>query len=408
MRISTRSTRISVWFPPVRGEPHDRDGASFRLADHRGRDAMKITRIEPYLVDRAVLVRVHTDEGLVGTGEAGLWAFPRLVFEAVRDLGEYFVGKDAGTIEHHFQAVTRDTHFAGPIVFAALSAIDIALWDILGQSVGKPIHALLGGACRNKVKVFANVTGDTVAEHADRARAAVASGYTSERTMPFLRDWEKQTASQYSGTALDSVSAVRAAIGTEIDLGVEIHRNLSPDEAVILGRELEPLRLLYYEDPVPPESLEALRYVASHVDIPIAFGERSHSLTQFKELLDTRAVSMIRPDLSLAGGFTQCRKIAAYAEASFVGIFPHLMGSPINVAAFVQFAASIPNFVVMESPSPVLADIVDPPWVVEGGYLTVPDRPGLGVELREEALQRHPYRPHQINPARRADASVAH
>ncbi len=369
---------------------------------------MKITRIEPLLLERCVIVRVHTDDGLVGLGETGLWAYPRLVFEAVNDLAEYFVGKDAGLIEHHFQAVTRDTHFSGPILFAALSAIDVALWDILGQATGKPLHALLGGACRNKVKVFANITGASVAEHAERAKAAVAAGYTSVRTMPFLPDWEKETASAYIASALEIVSAVREAVGYGIDLGVEIHRNLSPDEAVILGRELEPLRLLYYEDPVPPESLDALRYVASHVDIPIAFGERSHSLTQFKELLDTEAVSMIRPDVSLAGGITQCRKIAAYAEASFVGIFPHLMGSPVNVAAFVHFAASIPNFVVMESPAPSLADIIETPWVVENGYLTVPDGPGLGVRLREGALERHPYSPHRINAATRADASVAH
>ena len=144
---------------------------------------------------------------------------------------------------------------------------------------------------------------------------------------------------------------MREAIGYGIDLGVEIHRNLSPDEAIMLARELEPLRLLYYEDPVAPESLPALEYVARHVDIPIAFGERSHSLSQFKDLVDTRTVAMIRPDLSLAGGFTQCRKIAAYAEASFVNVFPHLMGSPVNVAAFAQFAASIPNYALMESGS---------------------------------------------------------
>ncbi len=369
---------------------------------------MKITGIEPRLIDRCVIVRVQTDEGLVGLGEAGLWAYPRLVFEAVKDLAAYFVGKDAGTIEHHFQAVTRDTHFTGPILYAALSAIDVALWDILGQATGKPIHALLGGACRNKVKVFANITGDSVAEHAERARAAIAAGYTSVRTMPFLPDWEKQTASRYIGSAIEITSAVREAVGPDVDLGVEIHRNLSPDEAVILGRALEPLRLLYYEDPVPPESLDALRYVAQHVDIPVAFGERSHSLTQFKALLDTEAVSMIRPDVSLAGGLTQCRKIAAYAEASFVGIFPHLMGSPVNVAAFVHFAASIPNFVVMESPAPLLSDLIETPWVVEGGYLSVRDEPGLGVRLREDALERHPYNPHRVQPATRADASVAH
>jgi len=369
---------------------------------------MKIERVVPYLVGRCLLVRVHTSDGIVGTGEAGLWAHHRLVFEAIKDLADYFIGKDPGMIEHHFQAVTRDAHFSGPVVFAALSAIDVALWDILGQSVGKPVHALLGGACRNKVKVFASISGDTVTEHVARAVEAVGSGYTSIRTMPFLPDWERQTPSAYIGAAAEIVAAIREAIGYEIDLGVEIHRNLSPDEAIILARELEPLRLLYYEDPVAPESLPALQYVASHVDIPIAFGERSHSLSQFKDLIDTRSVSMIRPDLSLAGGFTQCRKIAAYAEASFVNLFPHLMGSPINVAAFVQFAASIPNYAVMESGSPALNEIVDTPPVVLSGHIAVSDRPGLGIALKEEVLHKYPYRPHKIDAATRADGSVAH
>jgi galactonate dehydratase len=193
-----------------------------------------------------------------------------------------------------------------------------------------------------------------------------------------------------------------------VDLGLEIHRNLAPDEAVVLARELAPFRILYYEDPVAPESLAALRYVARHVDIPIATGERCHSLFQFKELLDTGAVALIRPDLSLAGGFTQCKKIAALAEADFVGVFPHLMGGPVNLAAYVQFGAAIPNYALMESGSAALDEIVDAPLAAEGGHVAVPDRPGIGVELREDRLGKFPYRPHKIAPALRADGSVAH
>lgn len=176
----------------------------------------------------------------------------------------------------------------------------------------------------------------------------------------------------------------------------------------MLARELAPFRLHYYEDPTAPESLEALRYVARHVDLPIAFGERCHTLYQFKELLDTGAVALIRPDLSLAGGFTQCKKVAALAEAAFVGIFPHLMGGPVNLAAFAQFGAAIPNYALMESGRSELNAIVDAPLVPEGGYVTVPDRPGIGVELREEELARFPYRPHRIAPSLRADGGIAH
>jgi galactonate dehydratase len=291
---------------------------------------------------------------------------------------------------------------------ATPSAIDIALWDILGQSTGKSVAELLGGRCRTRLSVFANITGATVGEFVDRAKAAVAEGYTSIRLMPFLPDWEKQVAASYLGTAAEIVSSVREAVGYGTDIGIEIHRNFSPDEAIVLAREIEGFRISYYEDPVPPESLEALQYVSKRVNLPVAAGERSYSLYQFKELLDTRSVSMIRPDLSLAGGFTQCRKIAALAEASFVKIFPHLMGSQVNIAAFVQFGAAIPNYALMESGSHHLDDLVDEPLVVEAGHLGVPDRPGIGVRLREEMLARYPYRPHRIGPATRADGSVAH
>ncbi len=369
---------------------------------------MKIERITLYLVDRCLLVRVYTDEGITGTGEAGLWAFHRVVYEAINDLAEYFVAADAGAIEHHFQAVTRNAHFPGPVLSAALSAIDIALWDILGKSLGKPVHQLLGGACRQRLKVFSNITGDTVDEHVARARQAVDAGYASLRTMPFLSGWESRNSTRTIGTAVEIVRSIREEIGDDIDLGIEVHRNLQPDEAIILAHEIQPLRILYFEDPVAPESTVALQYVADHVDIPIAAGERSHNLFLFKELLDTRTVAMIRPDLSLAGGFTQCRKIAACAEAGFVGIFPHLMGSPVNVAAFVQFGASIPNYVLMENGAGPLDEIVDHAPVVVDGHLAVPDRPGIGLDLREEVLAKYPYRRHSITTARRGDGSVAH
>ena len=377
-------------------------GAKEGIAD------VKITRITPYLVERCLIVRVHTDAGIVGTGEGGLWPHHRLVYEAINDLAEYYVGRDPGLIEGHFQAVTRDTHFSGAALSAALSAIDIALWDILGKSVGKSVAALLGGKVRERVRVFANATGDSPAAFAASARAAVERGYTALRATPFLPGWEGRTSSRTIGEATAIVAAIREAVGYEIDLGLEIHRNLGPDEAIVLARELAPFRLHYYEDPTAPESLEALRYVARHVDLPIAFGERCHTLYQFKELLDTGAVALIRPDLSLAGGFTQCKKIAALAESVFVGIFPHLMGGPINLAAFAQFGAAIPNYALMESGRSELNAIVDAPLVPEGGYVTVPDRPGIGVELCEEELARFPYQPHRIAPARRADGGVAH
>ena len=371
---------------------------------------MKIQKITPFLVDRFLLVRVYTDEGLVGNGEAGLWAHHGMVHRAILDLSDYFIGKDASRIEHHYQTVSRDAHLMGAALSAALSAIDIALWDIAGQAVGQPVHQLLGGRLRDKIKVFANVQGATVPECAASAQEQVGNGYLSLRMSPFLPGFEQKTASHVIGDAVAMVGAVREAVGFNIDLGLEIHRNLRPEESVVLARELLPFRILYYEDPLAPESLEAMEYIAGTVPLPMATGERFYNIFQFKDLIDRKIVSLIRPDLSLAGGFTQVKKIAAIAESAFVGIFPHLMGSPVNIAAFCQLDAAIPNYVLMESHPTADAynEIVDHPVKRQGGYLVVCDRPGIGLEIDESKLDRFPYQPKRILGNFHADGSVAH
>ena len=371
---------------------------------------MKIERITPFLVDRCLLVRVAASDGIVGWGEAGLWPHHKIVYEAIDELASYYVGKDPSRIEHHFQVVSRDTHFQGSVLSAALSAIDVALWDVLGKSLGRPVYQLLGGKVRDTVKVFANVVGATLDERAESARRNVEQGYVSLRTIPFFAGFEQQPPTRVIGDAVAIVRTIREAVGYDVDLGVEIHRNLSKNEVVVLGNELLPYRLLYLEDPLVPENTDALRYVAAHVNIPLAAGERSYSLYQFKEILDTGAVSLIRPDLSLAGGFTQVKKIAALAESALVGVFPHLMGSPLNMAAYVQLDAAIPNYVLQESHTgaDALNEILDEPLRRDGGYVVVPDRPGIGVVVREEKLARFPYRPHTITGWFREDGSVAH
>jgi galactonate dehydratase len=372
---------------------------------------MKIERIQPFLVGRALLVRVYTDEGIVGNGEAGLWAHQKVVYEVIRELSDYYVGKDPLRMEHHYQVISRDTHFAGAALSAAMSAMDIAMWDILAKSVNKPVYALLGGQVRERIRVFANVGGDTLEARGESARQQVEKGYVSLRTTPFLPGFERLSATAIVKQAVQVVAAIRDAVGDEIDLGLEIHRNLDPDTAIMLGRELEPFRILYYEDPLAPESIEALDYVARHVDLPMATGERFYSIQQFKELIDKKTVAMIRPDVSLVGGFTQIVKIAGMAEASFVGVFPHLMGSPVNIAAFVQFAASTPNFRLMESnmvDTHPLNAVIDQPLTLEEGHILLPDRPGIGVEIVEEELARFPYEPKRIlGNTLRSDGSVA-
>ena len=207
---------------------------------------------------------------------------------------------------------------------------------------------------------------------------------------PFLPDFEKKTASQVIGDAVATVAAVRDAIGYDIDLGLEIHRNLRPEEAIVLAHEMLPFRILYCEDPLAPQSLEAMEYIARTIPLPMATGERFYNIFQFKDLIDRKIVSLIRPDLSLAGGFTQVRKVAAIAEAAFVGIFPHLMGSPVNIAAFCQLDASIPNYMLMENNTgaDVFNEIVDFPVERQGGYFLLSQRPGIGLAIDESKLSR--------------------
>ena len=372
---------------------------------------MKIERVVPHLIGRCLIVRVYTDQGIVGTGEAGLWAHHEVVYKAIEQFAEYYVGKDPTRMEHHYQVLTRDSHFMGSVMSAALSAMDIAQWDILARSVDRPIHQLLGGKCRDKVRVFANVSGNTVEERAASAREQVDKGFESLRTIPMLPGFEKQSNTRVVKDAVRIVAAIRDEVGDEVDLGLEIHRNLEPEAAIMLANELLPYRLLYYEDPLRPQSIEAIEYVARHVNIPIATGERFHSIYQFKDLIDRKIVSLIRPDLSLAGGYTQCKKIAALAEAGFVGVFPHLMGSPVNIAAYVQFDASIPNYVLMEAHNAdahPLNEILEQPLTLKDGYILVPDGPGIGVNVREEKLAEFPFEPKPAKGFFKADGSVSH
>lgn len=371
---------------------------------------MKITEIKTFLTGQYLLVRVYTDAGIVGNGESGLWAYHPIVEGAIKHFAEYFVGKDPRSIEHHHQVLTRQMHFGGAVLSSALSAIDIALWDILGKSVNLPVYQLLGGNCRDKVRVFNNVVGDTLEARVESAKASLEQGFRSLRMTPFLSGFEKDDSSKVISTAVKMVGTVRETVGYDIDLGVEIHRNLTSDQAITLAQELKPFNLKYYEDPLAPESNEALEYIAKHIDIPMAVGERSYNIFQFKELVDKKIASFIRPDISLAGGFTQGKKIAGIAEAAFVQVFPHLMGSPVNNAAFTHFAATVPNYALMEANPHGEAQraLVDQPFEVVDGYRSLPDRPGIGVEIDEAVCASLEFTGRELRGNFQADGSVAH
>jgi L-alanine-DL-glutamate epimerase-like enolase superfamily enzyme len=353
---------------------------------------MRISAIETFLMSAAppeaggwaarnwLFVRVRTDEGLAGIGEASGW--PRVVQTAIQDLTPILVGEDPRHIERLWQKMLcaiMGHGMTGVVGAGAMTGIEMALWDLKGKALGVPVWDLLGGKVRDRIRLYAH------AHNAIRARELVDRGYDAVKT---------------GGVAgcVESVAAIRAEIGNGVDLMVDLHGPpwLTPRDAIAVGRALEPYGLLFFEDPVAPENLEALARVAAGVDIPIAAGERHANLWGVRELLERNIVDVVQPDTGRAGGLSQMKKIAAMAEAHHVMVAPH-DGSlgPIAEMAAVHLLATVPNFLILEH----LADDVPQRYEVmtnqpeiNGGYLEVPDRPGLGVDIVEEVIARYPSR----------------
>jgi galactonate dehydratase len=383
---------------------------------------MKITKVSPLLINRYLLVEVHTDEGLVGIGESGAWGFHESAVEAMKKFGQYLVGEDPLRIEHHWQYMFRAFHFRGAAIMGALSAIDIALWDLAGQYRDAPVHALLGGKVRDKARVYHHVVGSTRQELVDNVKAAKQEGFTAVGHLtPFLdEDRSKpyfETHAAKIGHAIEAVAAYREAVGTEVDLCIEIHRRLNPAEAVQLAVGIEQYHPFFYEDPVTPHNFDEMEYVAGKVNVPIATGERLTSIWEFAMLLRRYAVQYVRPNVGLVGGITGAKKVAALAEAQHVGVVPHNPLSPVLTAASLQLSASIPNFALLEFPGrtwpSLLAQRVAEDEIVEGkaeydgnGYLVVNDRPGIGTRLRPDAADRVPYVQRPIKTRLGVDGSV--
>ena len=376
---------------------------------------MKITAVEAVPVDRYLFAKVHTDEGLTGLGESGAWGYLEASEAAIRKFGRYLVGQDPLRMEHHWQYMYRFSHFRGAAIMGAISALDIAMWDIAGKHFGVPVYQLMGGKTRDKARVYYHVIGDTREKLIQGVKDAKAQGFTAvghltpfldeSRDVPFFK-----THVDKIRDAIETVRAYREAVGDEVDLCIEIHRRLTPAEAIVLARGIEEFHPFFYEDPILPENFDAMGLVAQHISIPIATGERLHSVHEFEMLLRRGAVQYVRPDVCMAGGLTHSKKIAAVAEAHYVGVVPHNPLSPVSTAACLQLAACIPNFAIQELPTgehePPKSEIVKSAVQVEDGFLIVPDAPGIGVELREDAQERHPPRPREVETRLNVDGSV--
>lgn len=376
---------------------------------------MKITKVEAIGVSRYLYAKIHTDEGITGLGESGAWGYLEASKSAIELFGRYLVGKDPLRIEHHWQYMYRFSHFRGAAIMGALSALDIAMWDIMGKNFGVPVHQLLGGKTRDKARVYYHVFGDTRERLVQGIKDAKELGFTAVGHLtPFLdesRDvpYFKTHANKISD-AIDTVGAYRDAVGNDVDLCIEIHRRLTPAEAIALGRGIEQYNPYFYEDPILPENFDAMGLVAQHINIPIATGERLHTIHEFEMLLKRGAVQYVRPDVCMVGGITHAKKIAAIAEAHYVGVVPHNPLSPVSTAACLQIAASIPNFALQEYPigegEAPKTEIVKSAVRQENGYLIVPDAPGIGVELADDAGEKHPFTPRVVSTRLHEDGSV--
>ena len=361
---------------------------------------MKITGIEPILAgDRYLFLKVHTDEGLVGWGECGAWGYQESTAAVLRQMEKMIVGLDPMRIEFVYNALWRNLHFRGSITQAALSGIDIALWDLKGKALGVPIYELLGGKTREKIRIYVNARGRNADELAAAAKKLSDDGFSAIRfSIGHPKDADGRCGEAFSALVnrvSGAMKTIREAVGWDVDVSIENHRGLRPAEAIELGRAVAPYRPHFFEDPIP-DNLEAMRTVIDECVVPVATGERFINPMEFDSLMTTTKVRYIRPDMCVCGGITAGRKIAAEAEQRGVYVIPHNPLGPISTAACLQLDAVIPNFEIQEYPMANGVCRLDremkEPFRVENGFIIVPDGPGLGIELIDDIDKSFPFK----------------
>ena len=339
-----------------------------------------------------VFVKIATDEGITGWGESTLG--PMAVATLVDEFGKRLIGEDPSHIEKHWQMLYYHQHSlrGGAIQMSAISGIEIALWDIKGQAIGVPIYELLGGRIRDKIWCYGRWDGLTPEAAIERAEEFTSQGITALKGDPFdhqgiFIDRESER------RAIEKMRRVREHVGDDVELLVEAHGRLSPSDAIRVGLELEEYRPFMYEEPVPPENLEALKKVADSINIPIATGERLYTKWDYAGLFPLQAVALIQPDIVQAGGLLELKKIAAMAEAHYVGFQPHNPYGPICTVASLHLDACTPNFLIQEGGlDPWYQDAVVGDFPKQkDGFLPLPEGTGLGIAIDEDWVSRNPW-----------------
>ncbi len=366
---------------------------------------MKIVKLESFLTNcglrNYLFVRLHTDNGLSGIGEATLeWqemAVQTLLHEWAE---ERILGVDPYDIESVFGNMIRDQYQGGATIMTVISALEIACWDIVGKACGQPVYRLLGGRARDELPAYANGWyggAQTPQDYARKAQAVVARGYTAMKFDPFGQAWKDMSQAQMDN-AQQIVAAIRVAVGDAVSLMIEVHGRLSVDCAIEMGRRLAPYRPAWFEEPVSPNSLELMAQVRDRLPFPIAAGERLYTLEDFARLTQLRACQVVQPDLAHCGGLWIGKKIAAICQPQDMRLAPHCSIGPVALCAAIHFGWSTPQVMVQEN----FGDF-DAPWrdaLVQGwtpmaqGRYRLPDKPGLGIALDDAVCARHPFVKH--------------
>jgi galactonate dehydratase len=347
---------------------------------------VKITRLETMFVrPRWLFLKVHTDAGIVGLGEPIVEGRAQTVAAAVQEIGRYLVGQDPRRIEHHWQAIYRGQFYrGGPVLCSALSGIEQALWDIMGKWLGQPVYQLLGGAVRDRIRVYGWVGGETYGDYIESAKVSAGHGFSALK-VGLAGSVRLVDTPALVEENVRRFADIRAAVGPSVDVGIDFHGRCSPAMSIRLAKALEPYHPMFIEEPVLPENVDALATVARATSIPIATGERLFTKWGFREVLEKQAAAILQPDLSHCGGILEAKKIAAMGECYYAAVAPHCPLGPIALAASLHLDACTPNFLVQEHVTTGAGYLKRPFEIVEG-HIALPAGPGLGVELDEEAL----------------------
>ncbi|GFZ85219.1 galactonate dehydratase [Paenibacillus marchantiophytorum] len=380
---------------------------------------MKITKLELFKVPpRWLFLKIETDEGITGWGEPVVEGKADTVAAAVREMSDYLIGTDPMRIEDMFQVLYRGGFYrGGPILSSAISGIEQALWDIKGKFYNAPVYDLLGGACRDRTRVYSWIGGDRPSDVGQAAKLQVEAGFTAVK-MNATEEMHYIDSISKVDEAIARIAAVREAVGKDVGIGIDFHGRVHKSMAKIIVKELEPYRPMFIEEPVLPENNEALKEIARYTSCPIATGERMYTRWGFKELLAQGIVDIIQPDLSHAGGILETRKIAAMAEAYDIAVAPHCPLGPIALASCLQLDICSPNAFIQEQSLGIhynqgsdLLDYLKDPSVFqyEEGFVKNLTAPGLGIEINEEKVREMAAIGHNWkNPVwRQADGTVA-